>query len=69
MKSKREKNFPLPTQANQDGEIGVRKDLDPAHLKETRNRYPGDSVDEHKELEEANEYIASKEIEQVDHNS
>ncbi|WP_163538719.1 hypothetical protein [Gracilibacillus sp. YIM 98692] len=69
MKEKRKKSFQMPNQANNDGEIGIRKDIDPAHPENTLERYAGDSVDEHKELEEANEYIADKEIGQVDRNS
>ncbi|WP_018931083.1 hypothetical protein [Gracilibacillus lacisalsi] len=69
MKSKRKKTFHMPNQANQDGELGIRKDVDPAHLEDSSERYAGDSVDAHKELEEANEYVANKEIEQVRNNS
>ncbi|QGH33998.1 hypothetical protein GI584_08160 [Gracilibacillus salitolerans] len=69
MKEKRKENFQMPNPANQDGEIGIRKDIDPAHLEDTVERYAGDSVDAHKELEEANEYVANKEIEQVRNNS
>lgn len=37
-------------------------------LYDTMDRYPGDSVNEHKAIEEANEFFADKEIEQVDNN-
>ncbi|MGN8647419.1 hypothetical protein ACTNEO_16110 [Gracilibacillus sp. HCP3S3_G5_1] len=68
-RKKNKKNFPMPNPANQDGEFGIRKDANPAHLQDTMERYAGDSVDAHKELEEANEYVANKEIEQVRNNS
>ncbi|MGP4041425.1 hypothetical protein ACTWP4_16200 [Gracilibacillus sp. D59] len=69
MKKERKKSFHMPNQANQVGEIGIRVDIDPAHLEDTVERYAGDSVNEHKQLEEANEYLAKKEIEQVRNNS
>ncbi|SFL51581.1 hypothetical protein SAMN04487943_10210 [Gracilibacillus orientalis] len=69
MKRERKKSFQMPIPANQDGELGIRKDIDPAHLEDTVERYAGDSVDAHKELEEANEYFANKEMEQVRNNS
>ncbi|WP_208586476.1 hypothetical protein [Gracilibacillus suaedae] len=69
MKNKQKKSFHMPSPANQDGEMGIRKDVDPAHLEDSRERYAGDSVDAHKELEEANEYVANKEIGQVRNNS
>lgn len=48
---------------------GVRTELDAEHPQDTIDRYPGDSVNEHKELEKVNEGLAEKEIKQVFHNS
>ena len=50
-------------------EYGIRTDLDSAHPYNTVDRYPGDSVNEHKELEKVNEHFAEKEISQVFNNS
>ncbi|MFC4402793.1 hypothetical protein [Gracilibacillus xinjiangensis] len=69
MKKEQKGNFQMPNPANQDGEIGIRKDMNPSQPADTIERYAGDSVDSHKDLEEANEYIANKEIGQVRHNS
>lgn len=69
MKDERKKSFQIPNPANQAGELGIRKDTNPADLEDTVDRYVGDSVAAHKELEEANEYVADKEIEQVRNNS
>ncbi|WP_227936403.1 hypothetical protein [Alkalihalobacillus deserti] len=69
MNNKKKKTFDMPTQANTGGEIGVRTELDPYHPSNTIDRYPGDSVDEHKELEKANEYFADEEIKQINENT
>ncbi|GAA0327115.1 hypothetical protein GCM10008967_17060 [Bacillus carboniphilus] len=50
-------------------EFGIRSDLDSTHPYETVDRYAGDSVNEHKELEKVNEHFAEKEISQVFNNS
>lgn len=67
MKEKQQ-TFKMPNQANVGGEIGVRTDLDPLHPSATVDRYAGDSVDEHKELEKANEHFADEELSQQNNN-
>lgn len=69
MKKEQNKKVEFPTEANTSGEIGVRTELDPIHPSRTVDRYAGDSVDEHKELEKANEHFADEEISQVFNNS
>ncbi|WP_077625216.1 hypothetical protein [Sediminibacillus massiliensis] len=49
--------------------IGIRTDLDSKHPFNTVDRFAGDSVNEHKELEKANEHFAAEEIKQVRDNS
>ncbi|GAE36965.1 hypothetical protein [Halalkalibacter akibai] len=66
---KKKKTFDMPTQANTGGQFGVRTELDPHHPANTVDRYPGDSVNEHKDLERANEYIANDEIKQINENT
>ncbi|WP_164670758.1 hypothetical protein [Virgibacillus doumboii] len=70
-KQRKKKEFPLPTQANanSDGEFRVHDGLDANHPFEVEDNYAGDSVDKHKELEDANETIAKKEISQINNNS
>jgi hypothetical protein len=69
MKKERKSEFPIPTEANTEGQLGVRTELDPAHPSNTVDRFAGDSVEEHKQLEKANEHFADKEISQVFNNS
>nr|WP_273840451.1 hypothetical protein [Halalkalibacter alkalisediminis] len=66
---KKKKTFDLPTEANTGGEIGIRTELDPYHPSNTIDRYPGDSVNEHKDLEKANEHFADEEIKQINENT
>jgi len=69
MNQKRKKNFPLPTEANQGGNLSVNQELEFNHPFNAEDAQAGDSVDEHKKLESANEEIAEKEISQVYNNS
>jgi len=69
MTPKRKKKFNLPTEANQGDEISVTNSLEFNHPFQTEDELAGDSVDEHKKLESANEVIAEKEISQVYNNS
>ncbi|MEN1968041.1 hypothetical protein WMZ97_08190 [Lentibacillus sp. N15] len=68
MKENQKKKFPFPTEANTNGEIGVKSGLHTNNPLNAENNVAGDSVDEHKELEAANEVIAEKEISQVNNN-
>ncbi|GAA0430730.1 hypothetical protein GCM10008983_03950 [Lentibacillus halophilus] len=69
MKKQRKKTFNKPTQANMDGELSVSDGLDANHPFNEEDNPAGDSVDEHKELEAANEYMAEKQISQINNNS
>jgi len=69
MTKKQKKNFPLPTEANQGGKLSVNHGLEFNHPFQAEDAQAGDSVDEHKKLESANEEIAEKEISQVYNNS
>ncbi|MCL7749449.1 hypothetical protein [Halalkalibacter alkaliphilus] len=69
MKSNKKDEFIMPTEANTSGEMGIRTEVDPAHPEHTIDRYAGDSVNEHKELERANEDLAEEEISQIINNS
>ncbi|MFC0471479.1 hypothetical protein ACFFHM_13505 [Halalkalibacter kiskunsagensis] len=69
MKKDFKSQFPMPTEANTGGEMGVRTELDPKNPSSTVDRYAGDSVDQHKELERANEHFADEEISQIIDNS
>lgn len=62
------KKFPIPSQANQSGEIGIRTEA-ANHPLHPKSKPSGGSVDEHRNLEDANEYMAQKEISQVFNNS
>ncbi|MFA1821054.1 hypothetical protein ACDX78_12885 [Virgibacillus oceani] len=68
MAQKPKKKFELPTEANQDGELGVTNGLKFNHPFQAEDAPSGSSVDEHKKLESANEEIAEKEISQVYNN-
>ncbi|WP_099156739.1 hypothetical protein [Virgibacillus ndiopensis] len=69
MKYQPKKKFPIPTQSNIDGEINVHNGVNTNHPFQSEDNFAGDSVDEHKKLESANEVIAEKEISQVFNNS
>lgn len=64
MNQKQKKSFPLPTKGNQGGRISVTHGLEFNHPFQEEDAQAGDSVDEHKKLESANEEIAEKEISQ-----
>ncbi|MBM7571213.1 hypothetical protein [Aquibacillus albus] len=66
---KEKSSFKSKTKRNSIEGMGIQTEVDPEHPLETVDRYTGDSVNEHKVMEEANEFIADKEIEQVDNNS
>ncbi|GAE28202.1 hypothetical protein JCM9140_4412 [Halalkalibacter wakoensis JCM 9140] len=68
MTNKNNKEFKMPSKTYSQGEIGMRTEVDPEHPDYNIDRYAGDSVDEHKELERANEDIAEKEIAQINEN-
>ncbi|MED4164760.1 hypothetical protein [Halalkalibacterium halodurans] len=65
MKNKQKKTFPFPTEANQSGELGVEH----GRPYSTNQKPVGDSIDEHQEIEAANEDLAEKEISQTFNNS
>ncbi|WP_163971429.1 hypothetical protein [Oceanobacillus halotolerans] len=69
MTQKPKKKFERPTISNMDGELNVHNGLNTNNPLQEEDNYAGDSVDEHKELEAANEQIAKKEISQVYNNS
>ncbi|SFB07428.1 hypothetical protein SAMN04488072_106207 [Lentibacillus halodurans] len=69
MGKQEKKTFKMRTQANMDGELNVQDGLEPNNPLKEEDNDAGDSVDKHKELESANQVIAEKEIEQVNHNS
>ncbi|GGB52346.1 hypothetical protein F3157_14715 [Virgibacillus dakarensis] len=69
MPSNQKKKFPIPTKANTDGKISVSSGLGTNNPLNEEDNFAGDSVDEHKELEAANEVIAEKIISQVNNNS
>ncbi|MFC3882199.1 hypothetical protein ACFOU2_01120 [Bacillus songklensis] len=50
-------------------EISIRSDLNSENPFGSRSYYAGDSVDEHKKLEEANQYIAEEELQQQNDNN
>ncbi|MBU8908375.1 hypothetical protein [Desertibacillus haloalkaliphilus] len=57
------------TDTPKDEELTIKSDLNSKNpFKTTGSYYPGDSVNEHKELEEANAEIAQEEIQQVYNN-
>ncbi|WP_407271544.1 hypothetical protein [Radiobacillus sp. PE A8.2] len=67
MKQNKQPNY---TKKEVDSEnIGMRSDLDAEHPLKTVDRYAGDSLEEHKQLEEANEYLGEKITKQVFNNS
>lgn len=52
-----------------DGEISASTGLQTNKPFDSAENYAGDSVDEHKILEGANEYLARKQISQINNNS
>ncbi len=50
-------------------EITIRSDIDSKDIFHSTPVYAGDSVDEHKQLEEVNEMLSEKEIKQSNENS
>ncbi|TRM11233.1 hypothetical protein FH966_05640 [Lentibacillus cibarius] len=69
MKKQHKKKFDQPTQANMDGELSISDGLDANHPFKEEDNPAGDSVDEHKELEAANELMAKKQLSQINNNS
>ncbi|MCG1027207.1 hypothetical protein J5S49_02735 [Virgibacillus halodenitrificans] len=67
MTDKPKKKFDIPTSV--DGEISASTGLQTNKPFDSAENYAGDSVDEHKILEGANEYLASKQISQINNNS
>ncbi|MDC3417132.1 hypothetical protein [Aquibacillus salsiterrae] len=68
MSKKNSKFYNERTKANSVEGMGVQTEINPAHPLNSIDRYPGDSVDEHKAKEDVNVYFAEKEIEQEDNN-
>ncbi|SET81859.1 hypothetical protein SAMN05216389_13225 [Oceanobacillus limi] len=68
-KQSKKESFTMPTQANQDGEFQVHGGIKENYPLDSMNKMTGESVNEHKELEAANEVIAEKEISQTYNNS
>lgn len=50
-------------------QVGITTGATPSHSLDTTKRKPGVSMEEHREIESANAYIAEKEIQQTFHNS
>ncbi|MFN7253378.1 MAG: hypothetical protein ACK4M9_21790 [Anaerobacillus sp.] len=50
-------------------EVTIRSDIDSKDIFHTTPYYAGDSVDQHKQLEEVNEMFTEKEIKQSNENS
>ncbi|MEC2159603.1 hypothetical protein [Virgibacillus halodenitrificans] len=67
MTDKSKKKFDIPTPV--DGEISTITVLQTNKPFDRAENYAGDSVDEHKILEGANEYLARKQISQINNNS
>lgn len=68
-KQSEKKTFPLPTEANQDGEISVRSGVTANSPLNPKVRRASGSVDGYQEQQDANEYLTQKEISQVYNNS
>ncbi|MRH43799.1 hypothetical protein GH741_14065 [Aquibacillus halophilus] len=66
---KQDGSFNKKTKANSAEGIGIRTELDSEHPYHTIDQYAGDSVDEHKEIENANEHFADEELDQINNNS
>ncbi|WP_138420072.1 hypothetical protein [Aquibacillus sediminis] len=64
MKEQNKKSFSKTTKANSSEQVGVRTDLEADHPLDTTDQYAGDSVNEHKAMENANQYIAEEEFKQ-----
>lgn len=62
--SEKEKNTYLAKE-----EVSIRTDLDTKDIFHSTPYYAGDSVDQHKQLEEVNEMFSEKEIKQSNENS
>ncbi|MFC7063276.1 hypothetical protein [Halobacillus seohaensis] len=69
MKKQPKKKFGFPTETNTNGEISVENRRSSNQPFDIEYRFAGDSVDEHKQLESANEELAKKEISQTFNNS
>ncbi|WP_100012401.1 hypothetical protein [Lentibacillus sediminis] len=69
MQNQPKKKSPLPMEANQNGTLGVQDEVKANHPFHAEDNTAGNSVDQHKKLESANEVIAKKEISQVYNNS
>ncbi|HLR68638.1 hypothetical protein [Virgibacillus alimentarius] len=69
MKEQSNKKSQFPTKANEEEQINVHNELKANKPLPMQNKFAGDSVDEHKRLEAANEIIAKKEISQTYNNS
>lgn len=67
MKDKPKKKVDISTSV--DGEISASTGLQTNKPFDSAENYAGDSVDEHKILEGANEYLARKQISQINNNS
>jgi hypothetical protein len=58
----------MPSQTFETGKIGMQNELRSNFPFDTTDKYAGDSVDKHKELENANEDLAKEELDQVNNN-
>ncbi len=65
MRQNPDKNKEIPHSTPLNPMFGMTADLDTNNPFESEAVYAGDSVDEHVTLEEANAYLAEKEIKQV----
>ncbi|WP_226035530.1 hypothetical protein [Aquibacillus saliphilus] len=62
------RTFKNKTKENSSEGIGIKTELDSELPYHTVDQYAGDSVNEHKEIEKANEHFADEEIEQINNN-
>ncbi|KHE71562.1 hypothetical protein [Halobacillus sp. BBL2006] len=69
MKKQPKKKFEIPTEANAAGQIGMEPSVNTNRPFDAEDSFSGDSVDELKKMEEFNEDMAKKEIDQIFNNS
>lgn len=69
MEQKPKRKSPSPIEINISEKLGVNNDLKTDPFFDVENRLAGDSVNEHKTIEKANELLAEEEISQINNNS
>ncbi|MDY0406785.1 hypothetical protein P5G51_016740 [Virgibacillus sp. 179-BFC.A HS] len=68
MTEKPKKKFQFPVEANTNGEISATTGLHTNNPFNQEDNFAGDSVDDHKEFEAANEHLAKKQLSQLNNN-